>query len=147
MVAKKFACADTKRNGITFILFAAFIFLAFGSVDTDEDTRAVKRQSPAYSLTADQLYNEYKSNEVAADSKYKGKIVLVSGVVQDIGKDIMDEAYIVIGGQGFLDGVQCMFTESENASIIRLSKGQSVKVKGEVSGKMGNVLINKCSLQ
>jgi len=28
----------------------------------------------------------------------------VSGAIQDIGKDIMDDAYIVIGGGGFLIG-------------------------------------------
>ncbi len=110
-------------------------------------SKSVKRDSPDYSVSADQLYNEYKSNEVAADSKYKGKIVVVSGVIQDIGKDIIAQPYIVIGGMGFLDGVQCMFTGSENASVARLYKGQSVKVKGEVVGKMGNVLLNRCSLQ
>ena len=72
-------------------------------------------------------------------------MVAVDGIVQDIGKDFMDEAYIVIGGSGFLDGVQCMFTTGEQDKIANLSKGQKVLVKGEVSGKMGNVLVTKCS--
>jgi hypothetical protein len=71
----------------------------------------------------------------------------VSGVIRNIGKDIMGGAYIVIGGSGFLDGVQCTFTKSENPSVARLSKGESVTVKGQVGGKMGNVLLNKCTFQ
>ena len=94
-----------------------------------------------------QRHREYENNEVSADAKYKGKIVIVSGKIQDIGKDIMDEPYIVIGGEGFLDGVQCSFAKSQESSIARLSKGQNVKVKGKVSGKMGNVQIENSSLQ
>lgn len=124
-----------------------FCILAVGSTETDKDTQKVQSQAASYTVSANQLYSEYNSNEVAADAKYKGKVVIVSGTIQDIGKDIMDDAYIVIGGQGFLDGVQCTFTKGEQSSVARLSKGQQVTVKGVVAGKMGNVLVNKASLQ
>jgi len=138
---------NLSRHIASFVVLAAFLILAVGSTDTDTDTQKVQSQAPSYTLSANQLYNEYNSNEVAADSKYKGKIVIVTGTIQDIGKDIMDDAYIVIGGGGFLDGVQCTFTKGEQSTVARLSKGQQVRVKGEVAGKMGNVLVNKCSLQ
>jgi len=138
---------NLSRHIASFVVLAAFLILAVGSTDTDTDTQKVQSQAPSYTLSANQLYNEYNSNEVAADSKYKGKIVIVTGTIQDIGKDIMDDAYIVIGGGGFLDGVQCTFTKGEQSTVARLSMGQQVRVKGEVTGKMGNVLVNKCSLQ
>jgi hypothetical protein len=138
---------NLKKHIVSLVGLLVFIILAAGSVDTDEDTQEIQSQAASYTVSADQLYSEYNSNEVAADMKYKGKIVIVSGTIQDIGKDIMDNAYIVIGGSGFLDGVQCTFTKSEQSSIARLSKGQHVTVKGAVSGKMGNVLISKASLQ
>jgi len=72
---------------------------------------------------------------------------MISGTIQDIGKDVMDDAYIIIGGSGFLDGVQCFFTKGQESSVARLSKGQRVSVKGQVTGKMGNVLVHTCSLQ
>ena len=129
-------------------LVGILLALALGSVDTEQDTKKVQSQAPAHRITANALFAEYKANEVAADAKYKGKIVIVSGVIQKIGKDVLDQAYIVIGGKGFLDGVQCTFAESQNASIARLSKGQKVTVKGEVKGKMmGHILVSKCSLQ
>lgn len=128
-------------------VLAAIGILAVGSTDTDSETKKVQSQGPSYTLSANQLYVEYESNEVAADMKYEGKVVIVSGTIQNIGKDIMDDAYIVIGGKGSLDGVQCVFTKGEQSSVARLSKGQRVTVKGEVSGKMGNVLVRKCKLQ
>jgi len=138
---------NLNKHLASLVVLAVLAILAVGSTDTDTDTQKVQSQAPSYTLSANQLYSEYNSNEVAADSKYKGKVVIVSGTIQDIGKDIMDDAYIVIGGGGFLDGVQCTFTKGEQSSVARLSKGQQVRVKGEVAGKMGNVLVNKCSLQ
>lgn len=131
----------------TATLVGSLILLAIGSTDTEEETIAVKEQPASYTVTANTIYSEYESNEVAADSKYKGKVIIVTGAIQDIGKDILDQAYIVIGGQGFLDGVQCSFAESQNSVIAQLSKGMSVKVKGKVNGKMGNIQLEKCSLQ
>ncbi|TGN74458.1 hypothetical protein EOW77_0033765 [Bradyrhizobium yuanmingense] len=140
-----------KSNGryhfLSFFALVVFALLAAGSLDTDTDTKKVQSQSPSYTLPADQLYSAYKDNEIAADAKYKGKVVVVSGAVQAIGKDMLGSAYVVIGGKGFLDGAQCTFTKGEESSVAQLSKGQRVSVKGEVSGKMGHVQIGKCSLQ
>jgi hypothetical protein len=138
---------NLRKHIVSLVILLVFGILAVGSLDTDTDTQKVSTQTPSYTLSAHQLYSDYNSNEVAADSKYKGEVVIVTGTIQDIGKDIMDNAYIVIGGGGFLDGVQCTFTSGQQSSVASLSKGQKVKVKGEVSGKMGNVLVNKCSLQ
>ncbi len=138
---------NKSRHVVSLFGLLLFLILAVGSVDTDSDTKEVRSKAPSYTLSANQLYGAYNDNEVAADAKYKGKIVIVYGTIQNIGKDIMDDAYIVIGGGGFLNGVQCMFTKGEQSSVSRLSKGQQVTVKGEVGGKMGNVLVTKCSLQ
>ena len=137
---------NNKKHIASLIAFIVFGILAIGSIESDEDTQKVQSQEPSYTLSADQLYREYESNEVAADAKYEGKVVIVYGIIQDIGKGITDEVYIVIGGSGFLDGVQCFFTEGEQSSIARLSKGQSVRVKGEVSGKFSRVRVKKCRL-
>jgi hypothetical protein len=128
-------------------LLAIFIALAGGSVETDSGAKKVASEAAAYNLTADQLYSEYDANQVAADAKYKGKIVLVSGSISDIGKDVTDTAYIIIGGTGMLNGAQCMFPKGQESLIGNLSKGQQVTAKGEVSAKIGNVLIRNCSIQ
>jgi len=104
-------------------------------------------QSSTYTLTADQLYSEFDANEVAAEAKYKKQIVTVSGVIQDIGTEILGRAYVIIGGRGFLDGVQCVFPDSEKPRIAVLSKGQHITIRGTVTGKMGNIIITDASLQ
>lgn len=105
---------------------------------------------PPVELSADMLCSEYESNEVAADAKYKGKTVLLTGAIRDIRKSLRDKKpYIVIGGSGFLEGVQCFFVQE--SSVARLSKGQQVKVKGTVQGKaeansLFYIVVDNCSL-
>ena len=92
------------------------------------------------------LFAAYDNNSVAADAKYEDKIVKVSGYIQSIGKDITDTAYLVIGGKGFLDGVQCMLPEGQEGLVGSVSKGQYVTLKGKVSGQVvGNVLVRNCT--
>jgi hypothetical protein len=139
----------SKRAAARFA-FVALFALMLGSViyivacPQSPKTQQVNSKTPSYTLTADQLFFEYKADEVAADNKYKGKVVLISGPIRMIGK-LMGTAYIVIGGHGFLDGVQCMFGES--AGVGSLSKDSQVTVKGEVGGKKGNVLLRNCTLE
>lgn len=136
-----------KKHGGSLIALALFVLFAVGSSNTDSGTKEVQSQAPSFTLSTNQLVDEYKANEVAADAKYKGNVVVVSGVIESIGKDILDQAYVVIGGEGFLDGVQCTFSKGEEASVASLSKGQNVNIKGKVNGKMGNVLLENSSLQ
>ena len=77
----------------------------------------------------------------------KDKVVIVNGKVTDMGKDITDEAYIIVGGTGMLDGVQCMFAGSGVDAISKLSKGDSVSVKGKYDGFLMYPLLANSSLQ
>jgi len=136
----------TIKNTLSAGVLSIFIILGGGSLDTDEGAEKISLATPDYVLSANALFNEYDKNSVAADAKYEGKIVKVSGTIQSIGKDIIDTAYLVIGGSGFLDGVQCMLPRGQEGLVASVSKGQYVTLKGKVSGQiMGNVIVNNCS--
>jgi hypothetical protein len=76
-------------------------------------------------------------------------VVSVSGVIGDIGKDIVDEAYVLLSSRDVLGmfGVQCYFAESEEHSFTSLRTGQQVTIKGRVDGKFGNVFLKDCTFQ
>ena len=136
----------TLKNTLSAGLLSIFIILGGGSMDTDGGAEKISVATPDYVLSANKLFKEYDKNSVAADAKYEDKIVVVSGTIQSIGKDITDTAYLVIGGSGFLDGVQCTLPRGQEGLVARVSKGQYVTLKGKVSGQiMGNVLVNNCS--
>lgn len=133
------------RHGLSLVTLSVLTALAVGSADSEQQTEQVKSSDPKSSITAPKLYAEYEANEVAADNHYKGKVVIVNGIVEDIGKDLLDNAYITLVSGNIMFGVQCFFAESEEQYFGSLSKGQQVSVKGRVGGKLGNVLLNDCS--
>ncbi len=114
---------------------------------TLEKQKETAKHAPKYIVSADDLFMEYEGNEIAADRKYKGEIVLVHGTIENIGKDVMNDMFIVVGGSGLLDGVHCVFADDQESLVADLSKGQRVSVKGKVSGKLVYVLVRNCELQ
>jgi hypothetical protein len=111
-------------------------------------TAVVTPSQPAIQVTAVKLAADYKANEVAADAKYKNNAVEVSGLVTTIGKDILDTPYIALsdGEEYSFTSVQCMFSKGDESQLATVSKGDRVTLKGEVSGKLGNVLLKGCSI-
>jgi Predicted membrane protein len=88
---------------------------------------------PVAELSATQLSNAYENNEIAADKTYKNKWIKVSGVVQNIGKDIKGNPNIILGdlyeGDFF---VRVHF--KNNNEIANLRKGQEITVVGQCQG-------------
>ena len=73
-------------------------------------------------VAAAKIFAEYEANEIAADSKYKGKYWSISGTVNDIGKDILDNMYVSLVGDGVIFGVQAFFDDSEAGVLGSIQK-------------------------
>ncbi len=95
------------------------------------------------------LLSEYKDNEVRADGEFKGRRVMVTGIVSDVKKGLIGGMYIVIGtGKPFeIPALQCFPNSSQESAAAALSKGQQVSLAGTVGGLMMNVLLKGCVIQ
>ena len=125
---------------------AGFLFIAFGSDDEQTTEIEIASETPEIEVSAKQLYADYEANGVAADEKYKGKVLRVTGRVNSIDRDIMDEIYVTLQGDDWGD-VQCFFAESHVDEAVQLSKGQTITIKGKCDGKMMNVLLRGCTIE
>lgn len=137
------------------IVLVLILLVIVGTTMSDSDTATVasskeEASTPAreaIKVTATKLADDYKANEVAADAKYKGNLVEVSGTIGTIGKDITDTPYVTLTiGQYDILSVQCMFGRNDQTALASLAKGQSITLQGEVSGKLGNVLVRGCKI-
>ena len=54
------------------------------------------KQAEVVRVTAHELFQQYDENEVATDSRLKGKIVEVTGRVQAINKNVWDNVYVTL---------------------------------------------------
>ena len=109
-----------------------------------QTAKKIEAQSVSYQMTSVALYQEYDANQVAADQKYKGKVLEVSGPILRIGKDIMDVPYVILNGDG-LSGIQCSFA-NEN-EVAKLGNNQQITVHGQCDGMIIDVQLEGCTLK
>ena len=101
---------------------------------------------PAITVSAATLIADFEANEIAADLKYENKILRVSGIVMRIGKDILDDPYVVIGSDaGEFWGIQCMFN-SEYA-LVSLREGRQVTIEGKCTGYFISAMLRNCVIK
>jgi len=99
-------------------------------------------------VTVQELCSAYKASNVAADAKYKGKILTVTGVVDSIGEDILHNPYIRLtsGGKHQACGARCVLDKKYEPELAQLTIGQTVTVQGKCDGRLMNVLMKDCAL-
>jgi hypothetical protein len=101
---------------------------------------------PAVPVSATQLTQDYAKGAAAADKKFKGKTLIVEGVIADLGKtpDSGLGSQPIIFLLGFDEKslkaarVEAVLRDTDPKPVAGLAKGQKVKVKGECVGKMGD---------
>jgi len=95
---------------------------------------------PVAKLTAEQLLDEYKKNQIGADQKYKDKLIQITGKVAGIGKLPLAGYYIDVGspGEGELFAVKCILDKDDKAAEQKagqLKEGDTVTIAGRCEGK------------
>jgi hypothetical protein len=125
-------------------------------VADEEPAKADKASKPAkvkatrvkaMNVQAAQLTKEFEQNELAADTKYEGKMLRITGRVDKIDTDVWDdEKYILrLGGKWDIVGVNC--NDMSTDELATLKQGQTVTVIGKFDdgGDLG-VEVADCQL-
>lgn len=100
--------------------------------------------------TATELEQEYDKNEVRADKKFKGKNLIVSGVVESIQSDMLDNPFVVFKSKKNLGlkATEAKFDKSAYDQVIELNKKDKIELvcvgEGEV---MGSPMLKDCKFK
>jgi hypothetical protein len=149
----------TKAKVISFawlILSLAIIGAQDGKNGGSTSSTSSRTASPAKAAPAQvmqvnirDILSAYENNEVGADNQYKGKLIEVTGIVDDIKKDIMDNLYVTLGtgAQFEIPQIQAFFDDSMNNQLGQLRKRQQLTVVCRVDGLMMNVLAKDCVIK
>jgi len=108
------------------------------------------KNEEVYQITAKDLHAAYSNNEVAADNKYTGKTLIVTGYISEINKDFDGTYYIALAnteGNPYDFTSICYFPAHRNSSLTSLQKGQFVSIKGRCIGKVSSPELHNCSLE
>lgn len=101
---------------------------------------AAEKISPIV-VTAEKMQGDYDANTVAADETYKNKIVVVSGVVEVIDKDLFDNPVVRLSTGKMFQELWCNFDKGDVAKmpevknrLASLKKGERVTFIGRAIG-------------
>jgi hypothetical protein len=98
------------------------------------------REGPAVTVTADKLYEDYESNALTADTKYKGKVVEVTGKFLKFNKDRFGRSTVDLDTTG--DGmIRCDFPRGFEGQLEKLKADQTVTIRGRCKGRDGKNVI------
>ena len=100
----------------------------------------------AIEVEAKAILKEFEENEAAADQKYEGKVLQVTGIVDKIDTELFDEdEYIIqIGGGSDFEFFTVNADDQSADAVASLKKGQKITVIGEFEdgGDLGVELSN-----
>jgi uncharacterized protein len=97
-------------------------------------------------VSAATLYDDYEANEVAADNKYRGHLLMINGSVDRIAKDLMDRTYVALKVDGHFFGVNAYLAPSYLPTAASLSKGQMVTVVCVGDAKVITPGVKNCAI-
>lgn len=109
------------------------------------DVRTLKAD---YELPAATLVADFNKNETDANHKYLDKVLAVKGKISEIKIDpATGQATVTLDTGDPMAAVTCSFYNEEAASVKKLVQGAEVVVKGKCTGKLMDVVLNKCSIE
>lgn len=92
---------------------------------------------PSIVVSAREIASDYDDNKAAADQKYKGKILEVSGIVASIDSSVGDQAIVQLAGKKEIPFITALGNNDFNQYATTLKKGQNVVLICEGDGAYG----------
>jgi len=145
----------TQKNALPlFVVLGLWLGLVLGcsSFRRAMDEKRAEREGPPITVSAEELYKAYQSNEAEADKLYQGKIVIVTGTVGTTSapEEGMGRPAVILVDAHQKTIVNCFgFATDEKDAISKLKTGQKVSVKGKCMGKVATdePTLEDCVLQ
>jgi hypothetical protein len=127
---------------LIFVTIALLIALSFAVYLFNKKVPTLDHTKTDFVISANDLFNEFETNEELANMKYVDRILEVSGEIIGLHKDISDSLWSVYlkAENAMMYGINCSFTINPQ----QLEIGDEVTVKGQCVGKLEDVLLKNC---
>lgn len=102
------------------------------------------KAKPIHEVAADALVGEFQADETASNTKYLGKVIQVNGVVREASMNEDGSAQILLESSDLLASVSCNLSAEHADQIAGLKAGDTVDIKGECTGVLMDVVMERC---
>ncbi|MCD2424728.1 OB-fold putative lipoprotein [Niabella pedocola] len=123
---------------VTAVLYGLYLY--------NKKPQNIKQADSQFEITASGLTTAFNTDESAATKQYVDKVVSVSGNIKDVKIEQGGTATVFLDSGDPMTSVTCSFYDTEAAAVKKLKSGQQVTIKGVCTGKLMDVVLNKCSI-
>lgn len=121
-------------KGVYWVIISALLILSIAITAYTNRRDRFENDRPIYSITAEQLHQEYADNEIAADRKFKGAWFQINGTVDAIETDEKGNNVIRIRA-GSMDIVHAFLRDDQLNAASMLRRGGEVTVTCKGAGR------------
>ena len=100
-------------------------------------------------MTVSELGSAYAADSIAADGKFLNKVLKVTGIVNKVVSNRLNEHYYAILGsteEGAVVDVQCTFNRHSADELKQLTGGQTATIQGRYEGFVTSMVLIDCVL-
>lgn len=126
------------------VIIIGIIAAGIGYYMYNKPVASLEKKKADVSVTANQIIAEYEADEKAANEKYLGKVVEVSGTVSTI-TDEGGKVKVQLQTDNPMALVICELEDGKDAGQIQA--GQQAKVKGLCSGYLSDVVLVQSTVE
>lgn len=104
---------------------------------------STKNKDAQIKIESVKLFASYSNNETASNKKFNGKIIEVTGKVLKVISDKKGDTVVILDSGDPVAGVLCTLASKPSTQP---KVGSTVTIKGQCSGLLMDVVLNKCHL-
>lgn len=134
------------KNKTTLLLIVFLLALAGGAVGFylyQKPTPTAASFQTDHTLQATALFTDYQTDEVAANERYLGKTLELTGTIREISiQEETGQATIYLEAGGIMGGVSCEIAADQ--PLAKVKAGEEITIKGICSGLLMDVVLNRC---
>lgn len=132
-----------KKIIILFLLGAVITGASMGLYFYQKPVASLESQTPTGTFSSTELFEIFNTDEQAANAKYTGQVVEVSGEVVEIMENSDASTTLVLSSDDPIFGVKCRIDPEFNKKSLPKT-GTEVRVKGLCTGVNADVELNQC---
>jgi RecG-like helicase len=138
----------TWRKILGAVVLIAMGAAAYGFYLYNKKPADVRKLPADFEMAASALVADFSKDETAANHKYLDKVIAAKGKITEVKLDAASgQATVTLDTGDPLAAVTCSFYNEESTVVKKLQAGTEVVVKGKCTGKLMDVVLNKCSIE
>jgi RecG-like helicase len=138
----------TWKKMLAAVVLITLAAAAYGFYLYNKKPADVRKLPADYEMAAALLVADFSKDETAANHKYLDKVIAVKGKITEVKLDAATgQATVTLDTGDPLAAVTCSFYNEEAAAVKKLQQGMAVVIKGKCTGKLMDVVLNKCSIE